>query len=205
MNPRRKALSLALIGLSIAVCCLVIVAVAGIESTPYSTTDSAGRSMGFNDRLSPEHYWIMFSSFRVQALLDRDYLYSWFLLAMHACGAWLIVRQGDFGPRRIRRFFALQGLLFPLGWLGLIMLPSTIRSICSGTLEREDIIDVPFIALTAGPFWIATAMAVVCWCRTASTEAAPTIAGEPFVDYPSTSANRHEPAASNPPPAPGGG
>jgi hypothetical protein len=181
MSAKLKTISFALVVLSFAVCSFVIVAVAGIWNTPFSTTDSAGRAIGFNDRLSPEHYGIMFSNFRIQTLFDSDYFYSWLLLAMHGRGAWLIVRQGDWSPRRIRRFFALQGLLFPLGWIGFLVLPSTIRSIFHGTLDREGIIDVPFIAITAAPIWIATAMTIVFLLRGASTRFATSIQREPFV------------------------
>lgn len=181
MNAKLKTISFALVVLSFAVCSFGIVALAGICNTPYSTTDSAGRAMGFNDRLSPEHYWIMFSNFRIQTLFDSDYFYGWFLLAMHGCGAWLIVRQGDLNPRRTRRFFALQGLLFPLGWIGFLMLPTTIRSIYYGTLDREGIIDVPFIPLTAAPIWIATSMTIVFLLRGASPEFAKSVEREPFV------------------------
>lgn len=181
MNAKLKTISFALVVLSFAVCSFGIVAVSGLCNTPYSTTDSAGRAMGFNDRLSQEHYWIMFSNFRIQTLFDSDYYYGWFLLAMHGWGAWLIVRQGDLNPRRIRRFFALQGLLFPLGWIGFLILPSTIRSICYGTLDREGIIDVPFIALTAAPIWIATAMTILFLLRGASPQCATSIEREPFV------------------------
>jgi hypothetical protein len=39
----------------------------GIDATPYETTDSAGRPMGFNDALHAEHDLIMLRNFRPAA------------------------------------------------------------------------------------------------------------------------------------------
>ncbi len=160
MNTNSKTVTLALILMSFALCSFVIVVVAGLWNTPFSTADSAGRTMGFNDQLSPEHYGIIVSNFRVQTLMDLDYLYTWFLLAMHGWGAWLIVRQPNGNLCGLRRFFVVQGLLFPVGWIGFFVLPWTLRSVAEGRLDREGIIDIPFIAITAHPVWIATAMLI---------------------------------------------
>lgn len=173
MNDKPKRLSFALVVLSFALCSFVIIGVAGIWNTPFTTTDSAGRAMGFNDRLSPEHYAIMFSNFRIQTLFGLGFFYSGLLLAMHGCGAWLLLRQVHWSPRHVRWFFALQGLLFPFGWIGFVVLPFTVQSIFHGTLDREGIIDVPFIAWTAHPIWIATAMIIVFATRGASPQLAP--------------------------------
>jgi len=161
MSSRFRNAAIALITFSFALCVLIILADVGIANTPYETTDSAGRSMGFNDPLSLEHYRILLSNFRFGTLLAPAYAYTWFLLAMHGVGVWLLFRVERVKLLRIRVFFALQGVLFPIGWLGFAALPFTIRSMLNGTFDREGIIDIPFIAVTAHPLWIATAMAIV--------------------------------------------
>jgi hypothetical protein len=116
--------------------------------------------MGFNDPLSAEHYWIILSNFRFGKLLAPSYAYSGLLLIMHGLGAWLIIRVDQPGFARFRWFFALQGLLFPIGWLGLLLLPQTISAILNRTLDREGMTDIPFVAVTAHPIWIATAIII---------------------------------------------
>jgi hypothetical protein len=168
MNAKSKCAALSLIALSFILSSLVIVFVAGVWNTPFSVTDSAGRAMGFNDRFSPEHYASAFSGFIIQSLFNFDYAYSWLLLGMHGWGAWLILGQTKSDTRRIRQFFAAQAILFPVGWIGIFVLPWTLRSIFHGTLDREGVIDVPFIALTAHPIWLVTAMIIAFSLRKVS-------------------------------------
>ena len=44
-------------------CAILVMLRIGIGATPYETTDSLGRAMGFNDRLYPDHYFIMLANF----------------------------------------------------------------------------------------------------------------------------------------------
>jgi hypothetical protein len=125
--------------------------------------------MGFNDPLSLEHYRVLVSNFRFQSLLAPAYAYTWWLSAMHAMGGWLLYNAGRLNLPHIRWFFGLQVVLFPMGWLGFLLLPSTLLSIAKGTFDREGFIDVPFIALTAHPIWIGTAMIILAMSWVAST------------------------------------
>jgi hypothetical protein len=150
-----------LIILSLAFCVLIVVAVVGIGNTPYDAVDRTGARMGFNDHLSLEHYAILFSNFRFQSLLTSAYLYGWLLMAMHVLGGWVLLQTPRLDAPRVRWFFGLQCVLFPAGWFGFFTLPSTIWSIANGTFDREGFIDVPFIALTAHPMWIATAVTIL--------------------------------------------
>lgn len=157
----RQKPALLMIGASFVLCSFFIIVNAGIWNTPYETTDSLGRRMGFNDPLSWEHFWIILSNFRPQVLLTPAYAYTWLLLAMHGLGAWLIARTDRLSRPRIRWFFALQLLLFPFGWLGFIALPMMVGWLFNGTFDRETIIDVPFISITAHTVWIGTAAVLV--------------------------------------------
>ena len=171
--PRNSAFGLILV--SFALCAVVVAAVVGMSNTPYEVADSTGGRMGFNDPLSLEHYRILFSNFRFQSLFAPAYAYTWLLLAMHGLGGWLLLEAGRLDLPRVRRFFVLQGVLFPVGWLGFLTLPSTIWSITNGTFDREGFIDVPFIALTAHPIWLATAMIIqaMSWSGSIRTTSSP--------------------------------
>ena len=44
-------------------------------------------------------------------------------------------------------WFLFQPLVFPIGIFGLFVLPFALRAILSGRLERERVIDIPFVAI----------------------------------------------------------
>ncbi len=158
-KPLLKKTALAFIVLSFILCAFIVAADVGIWNTPYETTDTAGRTMGFNDPLSMEHCRIILSNFRIRKFCELNYAYSWLLLAMHGWGAWLLLKM-DLSRPLIRWFFALQGLIFPLGWLGFLAIAAMARSVLQGTFDRESMVDLPFIALTAHPIWIMAAIAI---------------------------------------------
>lgn len=66
----------------------------GIGGTPYDATDSAGRPMGFNDRLHAEHYLIMLRNFSPTEFLKLEYFYEWVLFAAHILGAGILLSCG---------------------------------------------------------------------------------------------------------------
>ena len=165
----------ALIAFSVLVCVASVVLDVGIHRTPYETTDSAGRGMGFNDPLSSEHFRILLSHFHPAAVLDPAYAYTWCLLGMHGFGVWLLMFSRQVTVKTIRWFFGLQAVLFPFGWIGFLILPLTIHSLVKGTLDREGIIDVPFVAVTAQPVWIAASLVIfaISWKLPAEPKADP--------------------------------
>lgn len=132
----------------------------GIELTPYSTTDSAGRTMGFKDRFSSEHYQILLRNFRVRALFQLEYLYEWLLLAMHVAGVALLWSPRHQGRPHTRWFFAAQAALFPFAGLGVVLLPWIIHEMATLSLDREGFVDIPFIWCTAHPIWVGVALAI---------------------------------------------
>jgi hypothetical protein len=73
---RRLAL---LVQASFMVFAFAVVLRVGIGATPYDTTDSVGRPMGFNDPLHAEHYVIMLRNFSPTELLKLEYGYEWVL------------------------------------------------------------------------------------------------------------------------------
>ena len=148
---------------SLVVTLLVVALDAGMANTPWETVDSAGHAMGFNDRLSAEHYRIALSNFRFSTLGTWPYAYSDFLiLAQVLALVWLLRTPGSVGLG-LRWFFGLQGLLFPLGWLALFLLPRQIRDILGGVETREGFIDVPFVAVTAQPVWVVVSGGLCLW------------------------------------------
>jgi hypothetical protein len=145
-----------------AVILLLVILYAGIVATPYETADSAGRTMGFNDRLSLEHYGIIIRNFKPSLLFRSDYLYDQILFASYAIGLVLIFSHRFSGLRSTRWFFAIQGLLFPFAWAGLLAFPIILFSVFTGQMDREGFIDIPFLWVTAHTVWLTTSL-LIAW------------------------------------------
>jgi hypothetical protein len=137
-----------------------VVLCVGIDATPYNTTDSAGRPMGFNDPLGAEHYLIMLRNFSPTNFRKPEYIYEWVLLAAHVVGAGLLISCGPVCRRATRFFFAVQPILFPFAILGLLVLPSIIVSFFAGRMDREGFEDIPFIIAVTHPIWVVTSIIV---------------------------------------------
>lgn len=161
MHPR--LLSLVLVVASLVVTLLVVALDAGMSNTPWETVDSAGHTMGFNDRLSLEHYRIALSHFRFSTLATLSHLYSDLLILVQAVALVALLRSRGPEALGLRWFLGLQGLLFPLGWLTLVFLPTHIRDVLRGAETREGFIDVPFVVVTAQPVWVAVSGGLCLW------------------------------------------
>ncbi len=147
----------------------VVLLCRGIESAigrvPYDTTDSMGRPMGFNDPFSREHWGILLRTIDWQDyrldVLALDSAYFWLTVIMHLVALGWILR-GD--PLRLRTplvFLGVQILAFPGGLLGLVIIPVYFVEAFSGKLDREGIVDVPFLAVTGHAVWLLTCLASV--------------------------------------------
>ncbi|MGV3533037.1 MAG: hypothetical protein ACO1QR_11760 [Chthoniobacteraceae bacterium] len=155
----RKLVGLVL--LSVTVLAIAVVLRVGIGNTSYETVDSVGRSMGFNDPLSAEHYWIMVQNFDVADLFRTERIYDWILLGMHGLGAWLLLSARYSASRLTRWFFAFQPVLFPLGLLFSLFSYAMIFSALIGDLgDRETFIDLPFVIAVAQPVWVVSSMII---------------------------------------------
>ena len=148
-----------MVAASFSVLLLCFVFSVGLDATPYDTTDSAGRKMGFNDRFSLEHYSIAFFNFRPSRTLDLNYWYEWILILMHMAGIvllWKLPRSEVIVPT----FFAFQIVLFPFSVLFFPILPFYAYDILRLTADREHFIDMPFVGLMAQPGWVLVSLTI---------------------------------------------
>jgi len=139
-------------------CLLMVILKAGLDATPYHSTDRAGHPMGFNDPLTAEHYLIMIGNFHITDLLGGKYAYEWLLAAAHLAGAFLLL-SARFSTRVTRWFFAAQTVLFPFGLLAIpIFVMMLFGYFTGGRSDREGFVDVPFLMITAQPVWVMTSI-----------------------------------------------
>jgi len=152
-----RQLSFAVLG-SFILCAAAVILRVGLEATPYTTTDSLGRTMGFNDPLDAEHFRIMISNFDPAKLLALEYQYEWLLATAHVIGAGLLLMSTRVSSRIVRWFFAAQELVFPFGILALLIFPLVLFGLLTGKTDRESFVDVPFIIMVAHPIWVLTSL-----------------------------------------------
>lgn len=125
----------------------------GLSGTPYDTMDSAGRTMGFNDRFSAEHYSIALLNFQILRSFELENLYDWALFTMHVAAAILLHRFSR-KPLPLLFFFAFQLALFPLSIVFLLYQPFYTYEIITLSATRESFIDVPFMLVMTQPPWL---------------------------------------------------
>jgi hypothetical protein len=143
---------------SFAIFTFIVVLRLGLGATPYSTTDSLGRPMGFNDPLFTEHYFIMASNFNAADLFKFERWYEWLLAAAHIVGAGLLWKGAHISVRAARWFFASQMFLFPFGVIAIVFLPLLVVGSVFNRADRESFVDVPFIIMIAHPVWLLTSL-----------------------------------------------
>jgi hypothetical protein len=142
----------------------VIVVLLGIRETPWDSTDSQGRPMGFNDPLSAEHFVIIARHFRAAQFLTLERAYEWLLLAMHPAGACLLLCGRRASLRLVRGFFAVQAIIFPLGLAFCWAAPLLLVSVFTMAECREGLTDIPLtfsMGCTAHSVWVFFSLFIV--------------------------------------------
>ena len=135
---------------------------AAVSATPWTTRDSHGATMEFNDRFSREHYSLALANLRPWHLLHPKYIYDWAEWAMILVGMRLLATKGDPANRKVLWFYWAQSGLFVPGVLSLLFLqwPEILMHLFSSRLTREDFVDVPFTWEVAQPAWVLTSAAI---------------------------------------------
>ena len=128
----------------------------GIDATPDTTTDSQGRTMGFNDVFSAEHYAIILRNGDLYHALrhlfkDDLWIQHWSLIVAHIV---LLVLLAEAEARTIRRFLYVQPVLFFWGWFGFWVLPLGVYDLLWGhTSDGETFSDLPYVAIMSQGAW----------------------------------------------------
>jgi hypothetical protein len=137
----------------------------GIENTPYNAQDSQGRQIGFNDRLSSEHYAIILGNFLPGLLLSPKYVFDFGYLTASAATI-IVAGTRIFAGKYAKAFFALQFLLLPVALLGAFVLVHVLCWIPTGKIDRETFVDIPvFNILVSSPITLAVSGAALLVIR----------------------------------------
>src|SRR5687767_4146604 len=121
MNKRAPFWVIAMVCGNLVWLAMATVLLVGIENTPYDSRDSLGRPMGFNDKLSPEHYTIIVRNFQFHSVFDVRYAFGWAIFCAQVAGL-MIVGGKLFASKLAKIFFSLQLILLPFALFGVIVL-----------------------------------------------------------------------------------
>jgi hypothetical protein len=83
----------------------------GLDATAYSTSDSVGRTMGFNGDFSTEHYQIIITNISLRWILVFLSPYDWLFAAVHGLLIYLLRKLPD--EKWIIRFCLVQPIISP--------------------------------------------------------------------------------------------
>lgn len=170
MTPLMTATALGLIGFSLAVLVIFAVFEGGRSATPYGTKDQNGFEVGFNNRMTPDHYAIMFRNATPGNVLRELGYYQGSCLLAQLLGLGLIIRTRRQGRSPLRdAYFFTQMLIFPLGWLGALFSPFFFYDVYHGRVDGETFTDGPPIVCIPQGTWVLTALAVFLLSRIART------------------------------------
>jgi hypothetical protein len=153
---------LALVGLCFAVTLFSMVLVAGVEATPWETQDSRGGMMRYNDRFSPEHYWIAFGNFRPASLFQVRFAYEWLVLVALLVGAWCLRSEARSARRATRWYFLAQLAVFFPGTLCVLLLywPILVVQLIGFQANREDFVDLPITQVLTQSPWVLVSLTI---------------------------------------------
>ncbi len=150
----------------------VIAFMEGLNATPYETTDAMGRTMGFNDQFSREHYGIIFENMSLRGTLkamgEIDYFAfvpfrnaGWCFVTVHLIALLVLARARE--EKWITRFFLAQPVLFPWGVIGIFVLPLMVLDLVwFREADRESFVDVPFVCIAAHGCWLMVS-GIIAW------------------------------------------
>lgn len=170
---------LGLVLLETLLCGYLLVLSTGMNNTPQETTDSTGAPIGFNNRLSWEHFNIALSNaFTVRPGHFHEYMaglmYEGLLFAMCILGVWLLSTEAHWRWRITKWFFAGQ-IVWMLYWaiqvawsdgkpLRAFVAPFYMFLICwqyiRGPLDFEDFHDGSVVWFVVYPMWLVTALGI---------------------------------------------
>ncbi len=155
-SPRRSTFAIAIL-ISLALGLLALWFRGGLGATEYSTSDTQGRTMGFNDVLSAEHYQIIWSKASWAAAAEQMSIWAGALIVVQI-GFLIAVLAGQ-AASRARAFkwlLWLQPLAFFCGLLGLYILPLWLVDLMGPKFgsDRESYVDLPFVEIIGQGAWL---------------------------------------------------
>lgn len=151
-----------LVVMSLGFCLFVMTFHDAVGATPWETEDSAGRTMGFNDRFSPEHFGILLRSCSLVRTLTPPSVYEGALIAAH--GLMLVLLLWCPADKWVYGFAVLQPFLFPWGIAFPVTLPHFLLELITRDVgDREAFIDIPYVAFKAHPMWVLVSL-IIAWC-----------------------------------------
>ncbi|MEY4386194.1 MAG: hypothetical protein RLY20_1477 [Verrucomicrobiota bacterium] len=162
MLSLKQRMVLSSLVISSALLCLLAAALQAGYEHPIQMSDSHGNKLGFNDSLTWELYGILLRSASLKAVLGMLGWYGVSYLSFHLAALVVFARRTIPKARRITAScFIFQVAIFPLGLLGIMVLPVLVCDFFGDKIDGETMTDFPFPfwCLFQGPWLVASALA----------------------------------------------
>jgi hypothetical protein len=127
----------------------------GFSATPDGTKDSSGAAIGFNNRLTAEHYGIIFGNATLNSSIRTLGVHGCFCVVAHVIGVVLLLCCGELLSRLRTAFFLLQFVIFPTAVLGLVFGIDISHAVLTGQVDGETLGDGISLWWIAQVFWLA--------------------------------------------------
>ncbi|HTF87765.1 MAG TPA: hypothetical protein VK843_05105 [Planctomycetota bacterium] len=164
LSRGRRAFLLATIGASLLLCVFAAGLAAGYEDSPYGMLDSQGHALGFNEPLTWELARMALGNATAGSFVFALGLQGCLLVVLHLIAIAFLAGALRSTPRMAAWFCWLQFAVFPLGWLGCVML---FDLVVDREIDGEGLVDIPFW-WTFQPVWLFAAGLAGWWLQRAS-------------------------------------
>lgn len=157
MSNRKRAMLLAMTVTSLVLCVFAVLLEAGYGGDIVGTRDSTGNELGWNLPLTWELCRAMLENATWDAATDHLGWFGGLFLCMHLVIAALLAGADRIGPRASAAIAWVQLVLFPTGWLGVVVLPFLTLEFLHGDVTPEALCEPP-LWWTFQPLWFLTAI-----------------------------------------------
>lgn len=164
LSRRKRAFLFATIAASLLLCLLAVALQAGYEDSPTGLHDSNGHALGHNEPLTRELARMVLANATLGSMVDALGWHGGLFLLLHLLAIAYLAGALRSSSGLAARFCWMQFVVFPLGWVGCLML---FTSVVDGEIDGEGLTDIPFW-WTFQPLWLFAVALAGWWLQRAS-------------------------------------
>lgn len=163
LSRGKRAFLFATIAASLLLCLLAVALEAGYAESPEGLHDSGGHALGHNEPLTPELARMVLANTTAGSMVDALGWHGVLFLVLHLLALAFLAGALRISSGFAARFFWMQFVLFPLGWLTSLML---FDLVVHREIDGEGLTDVSFW-WTFQSLWLFAAALAGWWLQRA--------------------------------------
>ncbi len=163
MSGKKKTILLVIISLSALLCVFASAIQAGYENSPEDTHDSQGNTLGFIKPITWELCGTLLKNANLAAIARVFGWYGGLFLLTHLLAILVLVLNfRRIKPKLAVAFCWLQLVIFPSGWIGVLLFPFVVIAFFEGKIDGEQVSELPFW-WTFQPLWFVASVLAGIW------------------------------------------